>query len=81
LKATKTDTAIGICPIGQTPFFQEENFLTFVVNCHKSLRTYALLLAKLSWNKSSWPWVEHCQTIVSLAKMSQSFIMCFITLG
>jgi len=29
LEATNTDTAIGEYPIGQTPFFQEEDFSFF----------------------------------------------------
>jgi len=32
MKAAKTDTAIGKCPIGQTPFFQEEEFSFFEGN-------------------------------------------------
>jgi len=31
LKATKTDIPIGKCLVGQTPFFQEENFSLFEV--------------------------------------------------
>jgi len=31
-KATNTDTAIGKYPIGQTPFFQKEDFRVFEVS-------------------------------------------------
>jgi len=42
LKAFKIDISIGIYPIGQILYFQEENFLNFVVNVRVIIGKIAL---------------------------------------